>query len=134
MILLKNKIYKIPIIIIIFISFTPLSLISKSVEAAIVGSQMISTNGRSYLNREINEKKIRKMLENKIVVEKFKSYGLSDEELATKLKSMSDEHIHQLAALSDRIPAGGNGAAAAAVIVLVVFVIAIILLIVLRRI
>ena len=86
MILLKNKIYKIPIIIIIFISFTPLSLISKSVEAAIVGSQMISTNGRSYLNREINEKKIRKMLENKIVVEKLKSYGLSDEELQLLLQ------------------------------------------------
>ena len=66
-------------------------------------------------------------------VERLKRHGLSDEELTAKLNRMSDEQIHQLASLSDRIPAGGDGAATAAVIVLVVFVIAIILLIVFRR-
>ncbi|HWP93470.1 MAG TPA: PA2779 family protein, partial [Thermodesulfobacteriota bacterium] len=65
---------------------------------------------------------------------RLKSHGLSKEEVMAKMDRMSDEQIHQLAALSDRIPAGGDGAATAAVIVLVVFVIAILLLIILRRI
>jgi len=134
MILRKGKICKIMIITIILVSFIPVSLVSKSAEAAIVESQMISSNGRPLVNRENNEKKIRKMLENKIVTERLNSFGLSDRELTEKLDSMSDEQIHQLAALSDKIPAGGDGAATAAVIVLVVFVVLIILLIVLKRI
>jgi len=134
MILMKGKICKIMIITIILVSFIPVSLVSKSAEAAIVESQMISSNGRPLVNRENNEKKIRKMLENKIVTERLNSFGLSDRELTEKLDSMSDEQIHQLAALSDKIPAGGDGAATAAVIVLVVFVVLIILLIVLKRI
>ena len=125
---------RISIIILILLSFTPVSLFSKSVEASLMGSQMLLQNGTPYANRENNEKKIREILESKIVVERLKSYGLNEDEISAKLHEMSDEQVHQLAALSDRITAGGNGAAAAAVIVLVVFVIAIILLIVLKRI
>jgi len=130
----RNKTTRVSIIVIILLSFTPVSLLSKSVEASLIGSQMISSSGNTFKNRESNEKKIREVLENKIVVERLKSYGLDEDEITAKLNNMSDEQVHQLAALSDRITAGGNGAAAAAVIVLVVFVIAIILLIVLKRI
>ena len=133
MILMKSKYGRILVITIILVSFIPVSLISKSAQAAIVQSQMISSNSRPIVDRGNNEEKILNMLENKIVAEKLRSYGLSDQELNTKIASMSDEQIHQLAALSDKIPAGGDGAATAAVIVLVVFVIAIILLIVLKK-
>jgi GTP-binding protein EngB required for normal cell division len=121
------------IIAIILASFTPVSLISKSVEAAMVNSQMISPDGKTPA-RDIDEGKVRRMLENKIVAERLKSYGLSKEEVATKIDKMSDEQVHQLASLADKLPAGGDGAATAAVIVLVVFVMAILILIVLRRI
>lgn len=131
--LMRNKRCNLSIIIAIIATFTPISISSKIADAAVVGSQIISSDGITNVSREENLNKIRKILENKIVVERLRSSGLSDEELSSKLKSMSEEQIHQLAALSDRIPAGGDGAATAAVIVLVVFVIAIILLIVLRR-
>jgi len=131
--LMRNKLYRLSIIIIILASFTPLSLISKSVEAAVVNSQMISPDGKTPA-RDIDEGKVRRMLEDKIVAERLKSYGLSKEEVTAKLDKMSDEQIHQLASLSDRIPAGGDGAATAAVIILVVFVMAILILIILRRI
>lgn len=131
--LMRNKLYRLSIIIIILASFTPLSLISKSVEAAVVNSQMISPDGKTPA-RDIDEGKVRRMLEDKIVAERLKSYGLSKEEVTAKMDKMSDEQIHQLASLSDRIPAGGDGAATAAVIILVVFVMAILILIILRRI
>ncbi|HZX14330.1 MAG TPA: PA2779 family protein [Thermodesulfobacteriota bacterium] len=129
----RYKIYKVSIIIIILTSFTPVSLISRSAECAIAGSQMISPGGKTSV-REINEEKIRRTLENKIVVEKLRSYGLSKEEVMAKMERMSDEQIHQLAALSDKIPAGGNGAIIAVVAILVVFVIIIVVLILLKKI
>ncbi len=131
--IMRNRLHMLSIIAIILASFTPVSLISKSVEAAMVNSQMISPDGKTPA-RDIDEGKVRRMLENKIVAERLKSYGLSKEEVATKIDKMSDEQVHQLASLADKLPAGGDGAATAAVIVLVVFVMAILILIVLRRI
>jgi anthranilate/para-aminobenzoate synthase component II len=133
MILMRNKLYRLLIIGIILGSFTPISLISKSVQGATVASQMVLSDGKTSA-RGVGEEKVRRMLENKIVAERLKSYGLSKEEVTAKVDKMSDEQIHQLAALSDRIPAGGDGAATAAVIVLVVFVIVILLLVILRKI
>ena len=131
--LVRNRLYRLSIIFIVLASFTPVSLISKSVEGAMVSSQMILSDGKTA-DRGMDEEKVRRMLENKIVAERLKSHGLSKEEVTAKMDRMSDEQIHQLAALSDRIPAGGDGAATAAVIVLVVFIIAILMLILLRRI
>lgn len=131
--LVRNKLYRLSIIVIILTSFAPVSLFSKSVEGAMVSSQMILSGGKTT-SRGMDEAKVRQMLENKIVAERLKNHGLSKEEVMVKMDRMSDEQIHQLAALSDRIPAGGDGAATAAVIVLVVFVIAILMLIILRRI
>jgi hypothetical protein len=130
---MRNKLYRLLIIVIILGSFTPISLISKSVQGATVASQMVLSDGKTSA-RGVGEEKVRRMLENKIVAERLKSYGLSKEEVTAKVDKMSDEQIHQLAALSDRIPAGGDGAATAAVIVLVVFVIVILLLVILRKI
>ena len=53
--------------------------------------------------------KIQRALENQIVIEKFKAYGLSAEEIRDKLQSMSDEQIHLLAQASDQLLAGGDG-------------------------
>jgi Family of unknown function (DUF6627) len=130
----RNRFCKISIIIIILSSFIPATLISKSAEGAIVNSQILSSGQGSTESREVSLTKIRKMLENKLVAEKLRSHGLSPEKVNSKLDKMGDAEIHQLAALSDKITAGGDGGVAIAVVVLVVFVIVIILLIVLRRI
>ncbi|GIW48230.1 MAG: hypothetical protein KatS3mg078_2107 [Deltaproteobacteria bacterium] len=103
--LVKKRVYRVLIIMLILGSFTPVSIFSKSAEGAMVSSQMLSSDG-STASRSISEEKIRRMLENKIVAERLKSYGLSKEEVLEKMSKMSDEQVHQLAALSDRIPAG----------------------------
>jgi hypothetical protein len=128
--LIRNRIYKISIIFIILSSFIPATLVSKSAEAAIVNSQIMSPKKGYSQSREVDLSKIRKMLENRIVAEKLRSHGLSTEEVNKKIAKMGDEQIHQMASLSDRIPAGGD-AGAAALIVIVVIAVAIILLLVL---
>ncbi len=129
----NNK--KINLILILAIITSLLSSASMSItaEAAIIKSQIIGTEGAKS-SREINEKKVRRVLENKIVYEKLKSYDLSKKEIESKIDKMNDEQIHQLAILSDKLTAGGDGLATAAVLVLVVFVIVLLFLMVTKRI
>ena len=118
------------LIMMVLVSFAHFSLISDIGQASIVDSKMINSKINGSSTRGIDEKKIRRMLENKILSERLKSYGISDDQIYSKIESMSDEQVHQLASLSDRIPAGGD-AGVAALIVLVTIAVAIIVLLVL---
>lgn len=124
-----NTIYRI-VSMIVIVSFAQFTLISTSVEASIADSKMMLSKGGVSHAREINERKIRRILENKIIAKRLKSYGLSDEKIFSKLEAMSDEQVHQLASLSDRMPAGGDAGVAAAIVIATIAV-AIILLLVL---
>ncbi|MER3446719.1 MAG: hypothetical protein C4291_07710 [Candidatus Dadabacteria bacterium] len=101
----RNRIFGLSTIIVMMASFIPVSLVSKSAECAMADSQMIVPAGKVSL-RKVNAKKIRQMLENKIVSQRLRDYGLSEKEVLSKMDKMSDEQIHQLAALSDRISSG----------------------------
>ena len=118
------------LIMVILVSFAHFSLISAVAGASIAGSRMIMQKSNQAGSRGTDEKKIRRMLENKILSERLKSYGISDDQIFSKIESMSDEQVHQLASLSDRIPAGGD-AGVAALIVLVTIAVAIIVVLLL---
>ena len=126
----RSRIYRLSIIVIILTTFVPVALISKSAEGAIVNSQILSSGKGNTELREVSLTKIRKMLENKLVAEKLRSHGLSPEEVNAKLDKMGDAQIHQLAALSDKMTAGGNGAVAIAIVAIVVVVVFVIVLLV----
>ena len=97
------------IVFLVLITFVPVSLISISANAAVMESQMISPEENASTIREINELKARRALENKIVAEKLMSHGLTKQEVSDNIGEMSDEQVHQIASLADRIPAGGDG-------------------------
>jgi len=116
------------IVFLVLITFVPVSLISISANAAVMESQMISPEENASTIREINELKARRALENKIVAEKLMSHGLTKQEVSDNIGEMSDEQVHQIASLADRIPAGGDGGLAIVVTLLVI--VALVLLIV----
>ncbi len=120
--------YNITIVFLVLITFVPVSLISISANAAVTESQMISPEENASTIREINELKVRRALENKVVAEKLMSRGLTKEEVSDKIGEMSDEQVHQIASLTDRIPAGGDSGLAIVVTILIIF--ALVLLIV----
>jgi hypothetical protein len=120
--------FKITVLILILMTFTPVSLISASVRATTVESQMISPEENASTSREIDELKVRRSLENKLVAEKLMSHGLTKEEVSTKLNQMSDEQVHQMAALADKVPAGGD--AGLGIVVALLVIVALVLLIV----
>lgn len=126
--------FPIYIAILVLITFTPVSLISAGAKAATVESQMISPEQNASTKREIDEIKVRRALENKIVAEKLMSHGLTKEEVSQKLNQMSDEQVHQMASLADRLPAGGDSGLAIVITVLVVVALVLLIIYLYKRI
>ncbi|MEW6144773.1 MAG: PA2779 family protein [Thermodesulfobacteriota bacterium] len=117
-----------PILIIILAAFMPASLTATVAKAATVDSQMISPGKDTPTMRDIDELKVRRALENKIVAGKLLGHGLTSEEVSAKLNRMSDEQVHQMAALADKVPAGGD--AGLGIVVALLVIVALVLLIV----
>jgi hypothetical protein len=126
--LINKKRFNIITIFFVLLTFVPVALISTPAIAAVTDSQMIAPGENASSLREIDEIKVRRALENKLVAEKLMSHGLTKEDVSEKLNEMSDEQVHQIASLSDRIPAGGDGVVAVVVTVLVI--VALVLLII----
>ncbi|MFI5324536.1 MAG: PA2779 family protein, partial [Thermodesulfobacteriota bacterium] len=125
--------YKISILILILMTFTPVSLISAVVKAATVESQMIEPGKNAATMREIDELKVRRALENKIVAEQLTSRGLTKGEVSAKLNQMSDEQVHQVASLADRIPAGGDGGLGIVIALLVIAALVLLIILLFKR-
>lgn len=85
-----------------FLSFSPAT-------ASIVESTFSNKEIQIKNDRTAEIDKIQRALENEVVKEKLKAYGLTDEQIKERLKDMSDEQIHMLAQASDKILAGGDG-------------------------
>jgi hypothetical protein len=50
---------------------------------------------------------VQRALENRIVAQKLRDYGVSPDEVQIKLASMSDQDVHTLASATKGLPAGG---------------------------
>ena len=121
-------------VLLVLLTFVPASLIYTPARAAVAESQMISPEYNASTKREINEIKVRRALENKIVAEKLMSHGLTKEEVSAKISTMSDEQVHQIASLADRIPAGGDGVVAVVVTLLVIAALVLLIIFLWKRI
>ena len=68
--------------------------------------------------------KIQNVIEMKMVGERLKSLGFTEDEINKKLYQLSDSQIHQLALQLDELRVGGDGAAAAIIIILLLVILA----------
>ncbi len=73
--------------------------------------------------------KIQTALESKVLRQKLMDYGLSPDETMSRVSKLSDEQIHQLAAHTDSIQAGGEGGFIIGLLILVLLVILLVFLI-----
>lgn len=95
--------------------------------ASMVESSFSSKQVEIQSQRDIEVDKIQRALENKLVKEKLKAYGLTSEEVKEKISQMSDQQIHMLAQASDRVLAGGDGIGAVIGVLVIILLIIIIL-------
>ncbi len=52
--------------------------------------------------------KVQAFLEQKVVMQKLLDYGVSQEEAMSKIRAMSDQDLHRLASLTDRVASGAD--------------------------
>jgi hypothetical protein len=72
-------------------------------------------------------------LENKVVAQKLRDYGVSPEQAQLKLASMSDQDLHRLATVSAGLPSGGDATIGVVISVLVVVILVIVILKLMNR-
>jgi hypothetical protein len=66
-------------------------------------------------------------LENKIVAQKLRDYGVAPEDAQLRLASMTDEDLHTLATASRGLPSGGDGTGAIIGILVVIILVIVVL-------
>lgn len=108
----------------VLIAFCALSLVPVNGNAALVPSRL--ADGANAFERQAQVETIRQALEQEVVAQRLADFGLSKEEVAAKLPTLSDAQLHQLAGMSKGI-AGGNGAEVViAVLVIILLVVVIV--------
>jgi hypothetical protein len=108
----------------VLIAFCALSLLPVNGNAALVPSRL--ADGASVVERQAQIETIRQALEQEVVTQRLADFGLSKEEIAAKLPTMSDAQLHQLAGMSKDIAGGGAAEAVIAVLVIVILVVVIV--------
>jgi len=98
--------------------------ITPKVEAGIAPSEIIVM---SQADRAADLGKVQKVLEMKMVRERLEKLGFAQDEIQSKLSSLSDQQMHNLALQIDEIKVGGDGLGI--VIALLVIAILVVLLI-----
>ncbi len=81
----------------------------------------------SNTKRQEYIKQIQKALENKIVAQKLKEYGMSPEEVKQKLNTMNNEQLKLLANSSKKLQAGGDGLGLVIAVLVIVLLVVLIL-------
>ena len=79
------------------------------------------------LDRQGDMARVQKVLEDKMVGERLKALGLTEEEISARLDQLSDQEVHALATQLDTVTAGGSTAAVIIVILLVAILVVLLL-------
>jgi hypothetical protein len=105
-------------------------LISWTASPAVAGmiASSASTSGMSSDLRGEEISKIQRALENEILTEKFRAYGLSPQEIKDRLQSMSDEQIHLMAQASDQLLLAGDDGLGIVIAILVIILLVILIM------
>lgn len=86
------------------------------------------SNSQSSFNRQADMASVQNVLENKLVKERLKALGYSQDEIQARLNMLSDEEIHQLSAQIDSLAPAGDGLG----VIISVLVIIILVLVILQ--
>ena len=93
--------------------------IAPKVDAGLAPSELIAM---SQTDRKADLEKIGQALEMKMVGERLRQLGLTQAEVQTRLNSVSDQQLHELALQLDDLRVGGDGGAGLAIAVLLILV------------
>ncbi len=119
------KRFRKPLLAIVVTVYMSLFMTSPAVAGMVSSFASSPETANTMRGEEIG--KIQRALENEIVIEKFKAYGLSPGEITEKLQSMTDEQIHLLAQASEPLLAGGDGVGLVIAVLIIILLVILIL-------
>ncbi len=99
--------------------------------AALAPSQ--TSQGAPATDRQADLQTLRQTLENKLVAQKLKDYGVSASEVEARLPRMSDADVHQIALLSKKLPQGGDDAVGTIIVILIIVILVIVVIKLMNR-
>lgn len=70
---------------------------------------------------------VQRMLENRLVTQKLRDYGVSPEQAKLRVASLSDQDLHTLASASKGLPSGGDGLDTLIAILIIVLLVIVIM-------
>jgi transcriptional regulator of heat shock response len=125
----KNDLLLRRIAIMLVVSMALISIVPQ-VEAAFISSD----ESFSYNMRQQDTATIKKVIEQKLVKQRLKALGYSEDEVKARLDKLSDNELHRFATQLDAITAGGDVLGVLVVILVIVGIIALILFVTGKRI
>lgn len=99
--------------------------IAPKVDAGIAPSELIAM---SQTDRTADMEKIRQVIETKMVSERLGKLGLTQDEIQTRMQSLSDQQLHKLALQLDDLKVGRDGGLGIVIALLVIAILVVILL------
>jgi predicted PurR-regulated permease PerM len=109
-----------------FITFHMILFVTSPAMGALVPSQSSSPMDAREIQKDMDT--IQRALETKQVQEKLKDYGLTPEEVSSRLSTMTPEQIHMLATASDDVLAGGDSFLGTVIAILVIIILIVVIL------
>jgi hypothetical protein len=106
-----------------------LCMSSLNISPALAGLTASTRSGATNVTsaRDADLLVAQRTLENKLVAQKLRDYGVAPAEAQLKLASMSDQDLHRLASASKGLPSGGDGTGAIIGVLVVVILVIVIL-------
>jgi len=95
------------------------------VEAGFAPSEIVAL---AKVDRATDLEKVQKVLETKIIKERLKKLGLTQEEISHRFSQLSNQQIHQLALQLDDLKVGGDSGVGVVIAVLVIVILVVILI------
>src|SRR4030065_1722568 len=93
--------------------------IAPKVDAGLAPSELIAM---SQTDRNADLEKIQQVIEMKMVGERLWQLGFTQDEIRTRLNSLGDQQLHELALRLDDLNVGGDGGAGLTIVVLMILV------------
>ena len=124
----KNDLLLRRIAIMLVVSMALISIVPQ-VEAAFISSD----ESFSYNMRQQDTATIKKVIEQKLVKQRLKALGYSEDEVKARLDKLSDNELHRFATQLDALTAGGDALGVLVAILVIVAIIALILFITGKR-
>jgi hypothetical protein len=103
-----------------------LALQAAPAAAGLAPSRLSGATATIASSREADLVVVQRMLENRVVAQKLRDYGVSPDEARLRVASLSDDDLHTLASASKGLPSGGD--ALGTVIALLVIVVLVIVI------